>query len=211
MENEKRVFLACRAVFDGNNAQVRKPKTILKIVSQHQQICQTLLNDLEEKNLIGILKNLLERRVFDSELEAKLAFPDLFTTSAARDLQHNTTEADAVKSEAEALKNIAYLKSERNDTLNSFPMLLNNESRSHIPSSTCQPISSTAIPAQPVNHGISMPFLYPLYFLYKIQHQVLTKTQRLLKKCCYNFIAHWLSELFDQRQWDCSKTIELNK
>ena len=211
MENEKRVFLACRAVFDGNNAQVRKPKAILKVVSQHQQICQTLLNDLGEKNLIGILKNLLERRVFDSDLEAKLAFPDLFTTSAARDLQHNTTEADAAKSEAEALENIAYLEGERNDTLNPFPVPLNSEPRSHIPPPTCQPISSTAVPAQPVNHGIEMPSLYPLYFPYKIQHQVLTKTQRLLEESCYSFTAHWLPELLDQRQWDCPEAIELNK
>lgn len=204
MENEKRVFLACRAIFDGK-ARVRKKKTILKIVLQHQQICQTLLNDLGEKHLIDILKSLLERRVFDSELEAKLAFPDLFTTSAARDLQHNTTEADAAKSEAKALENIAYLKNEKVDTLSSFPA-----PTSHIPPLKCQSISSTATPAQPVTDGIEIPSLYPLYFPYKIQHQILSKTQRLFEECCYSFTAHWLPELLDQRQWDCSEAIELN-
>lgn len=211
MENEKRVFLACRAVFDGGNAQIRKPKAILKVVSQHRPACQTLLNDLGEKQLIGTLKSLLERKIFNSELKAKLAFPDLFTTSVTRDLQHNNSEADAARSEAEALADIAHLDGEGDDALNSSPALPNVELPSSVPPPKNQPTSSTAIPVQLVTDGIHIPSLYPLYFPYRTQHQILTRTQRLLEECCHNFTAQWLPELLEQRRWDCPEAIELNK
>lgn len=117
MEDERRVFLAYRAVFDGNNAQIRQPKAILKVVSQHRQSSQILLKGLGEKHVIGTLKKLLERKVFESELEAKLAFPNLFTTSLAQDVQHNASEADAARSEAEALEDITFLEGDRDDAL----------------------------------------------------------------------------------------------
>lgn len=117
MADEKRVFLAYRAIFDGNNAQIRQPKAILKVVSKHRKSSQSLLRGLGETHVIATLKKLLERKIFESELEAKLAFPDLFTTSPAQDVQHTASEADAAKSEAEALEDIASLEGDREDVM----------------------------------------------------------------------------------------------
>ena len=117
MENEQRVFLAYRAVFEGSSAQIRQRKAILKVVLNHRNSTQTLLKSLGEKQVIDILKSLLERKIFQSELEGKLAFPNLFTTSLAQDEQHNASEADAVRSEAEALENVAFLGEDRDDAM----------------------------------------------------------------------------------------------
>ena len=62
-----------------------------------------------------------------------------------------------------------------------------------------------------VANGITIPSLYPLYIPYRIQHLVLTRTQRLLEGCCYDFTSQWLPELLEHRQWDCPEAIELNK
>ena len=117
MEDEQRVFLTYRAVFEGHNAQIRQSKAISKVVSQHRKSAQTLLKSLGEKQVIGTLKSLLERKVFQSELEAKLAFPNLFTTSLAQDVLHNASEADAARSQAEALEDMVSQGSERDDAL----------------------------------------------------------------------------------------------
>ena len=53
--------------------------------------------------------------------------------------------------------------------------------------------------------------MYPVYIPYKIQHLVLTRAQRLLEECCYDFTVQWLPELLGQRRWDCPEAIELNK
>jgi len=117
MENEQRIFLAYRAIFEGNNAQIRQPKAIMKVVVHHRASTQTLLKSLGEKHIVDTLKSLLDRKVFQSELEPKMAFPDLFTTSLAQDVQHNASEADAAKSEAEALEDVAFLEDDKDDAI----------------------------------------------------------------------------------------------
>ena len=123
MENEQRVFLAYRAVFEGNNAQIRQPKAILKVVSKHRNSAQTLLQSLGQKQVLGTLKSLLERKVFQSELEAKLAFPNLFTTSLAQDVLHNASEADAARSQAETLEDMVTQEGQIDDELEATDQL----------------------------------------------------------------------------------------
>jgi hypothetical protein len=218
MEDEKRVLLAYRAIFDGTNAEIRKGKAILKIVSQHRKSSQSVLNDLGEKHVLKTLKELLERKIFQSDVQAELAFPDLFTTSQAQDVQHNASEADAARTEAEALEDITSLDGDRDGMLektveeaSSVDPDPNSETQYLSLLATMHPLTvSTAVPVQRTADGIRIPSLYPLYIPYKIQHLVLTRTQRLLEECCYNFTAQSMPELHEQRDWDCSEAIELN-
>ena len=117
MEDQKRVYLTYRAIFNGSNAQIRQPKAITKVVSQHRKStpCQNLLKGLGEKQVVDSLKDLLGREIFASELKAKLEFPDLYEASEAQDAQHNASEADAAKTEAEVLENIASLDDGKED------------------------------------------------------------------------------------------------
>jgi hypothetical protein len=67
--------------------------------------------------MINIIKVLLEQRIFESELKAKIAFPKLFRLSPIRNIQRTASENNTARSEVEALKKIASLKN-KNDEKN---------------------------------------------------------------------------------------------
>ena len=115
-QEEQRIFLAYRTIFEGQTAHIRRQKKIQQVVDTHQRPpSRGLLQNLGKVKVVGILKTLLERRVFESELQAKLAFPSLFQTTVAQDVQHNASEVDAARSEAEALKEVASVNNDINE------------------------------------------------------------------------------------------------
>ena len=65
-----------------------------------------MIKDFGFDKVVDIVKTLLDQRVFESELKAKIAFPELFQTSPARDVQRNESENDAARSAAEALEEL---------------------------------------------------------------------------------------------------------
>jgi hypothetical protein len=102
----RRVFLAYRTVFTGPHAQIRKSKKVREVIEQHKGSFQPLIKDFGFDKVADIVKALLDQRVFESELKAKIAFPELFQTSPARDVQRNESENDAARSVAEALEEL---------------------------------------------------------------------------------------------------------
>ncbi len=65
-----------------------------------------MIRDFGFDKVADIVKTLLDQRVFESELKAKIVFPELFQTSPARDIQRNESENDAARSVAEALEEL---------------------------------------------------------------------------------------------------------
>jgi hypothetical protein len=55
---------------------------------------------------VDILKALLEFRVFESDIQAKISFPELFQTTPSRGVQRAAFENEAARSEAEALEDL---------------------------------------------------------------------------------------------------------
>lgn len=105
--DNRRVYLACRAIFAGNNALLRKQKKILEVLRQHANVSlKPLIKDFGEEKVLEILKSLLEAQIFQSELKAKIEFPELFVTSLVRDVQRAASEIDATRSADEALDEI---------------------------------------------------------------------------------------------------------
>jgi hypothetical protein len=102
----RRVFLAYRTVFTGPHAHIRKSKKVREVIEQHGGSFQSLIKDFGFDKVVDIVKTLLDQRVFESELKAKIAFPELFQTSPARDVQRNESENDAARSVAEALEEL---------------------------------------------------------------------------------------------------------
>jgi Zn-dependent M16 (insulinase) family peptidase len=102
----RRVFLAYRTVFTGPHAQIRKSKKVREVIEQHKESFKSLIRDFGFEKVADIVKTLLDQRVFESELKAKIAFPELFQTSPARDVQRNASENDAARSVAEALEEL---------------------------------------------------------------------------------------------------------
>ena len=103
----RRVYVHCRPIFSGDNALVRKPKSIKTLVDSNRASLQPLLNDKTEQQVMDILRHLLERRIFESEICAKVEFPDLFRPPSLRDTQRQAFEEDAARSTEEVWDSIA--------------------------------------------------------------------------------------------------------
>jgi hypothetical protein len=114
-EQRRRVYLACRAIFTGTNAELRKQKKIRSLVDRHKSSLSHVIRDLGVNNVVEILKGMLEDRVFQSEVRAKVYFPELFQSSPARDVQRAVSEIDAARSTAEALEDIASMDGMKED------------------------------------------------------------------------------------------------
>jgi len=104
--DKRRVYLACRTVFAGPNAQLRKPKKVRELIEVHRSAFSPLIKDFGLEKVTEIILILLNGRIFQSELKAKIAFPELFRTTPSRDVQRAESENDAVRSEAEALEDL---------------------------------------------------------------------------------------------------------
>jgi hypothetical protein len=100
----RRVFLAYRTIFNGTNAHIRKTKKVREVVQSHSKSFEPLIRDLDFDKVVDVVKSLLDQSIFESELQAKIAFPELFRSSPARDVQRSASEVDAARSEAEALE-----------------------------------------------------------------------------------------------------------
>lgn len=77
-----------------------------ELVEQSRNSLKMLLEDLGHDAVIAILRSLLEGKIFESEIRAKIEFPELFRSSTIRDVQRQASEADAANSTAEALDEI---------------------------------------------------------------------------------------------------------
>lgn len=77
----RNVYLACRAIFTGQKAQFRRLRVVRKEVTRHLPPKHPLLEDPGTEKVIDIVRGLLEKHVFESELRAKQEFPELFQSS----------------------------------------------------------------------------------------------------------------------------------
>lgn len=108
----RRVYIHCRPIFSGVNAQVRKQKKIMELVNKNAASLQQLFNDIGQKKVIKILRYLLDKHIFEAEARAKVEFPDLFGPSSSLNVQRQASENDAAKTTEAALDSIAFCHSE---------------------------------------------------------------------------------------------------
>lgn len=101
-ERRYNVFLAARTIFTGHKAFIRDKLTVERLVTRHEWSFRKELLHLDKHAIIDITLSLLRKQVFESEVKAKLVFPDLYHVSAVRGLQHDTSERNAARSEAKA-------------------------------------------------------------------------------------------------------------
>ncbi len=109
VQDQQRIFLAYRALFHGQNGQVRQPKAIKRILVSNKQSTSPLVRSFGFDKVVSVLKGLLERGVFSSELKAKLAFPVLYETSPEQDARREASDVGAAREEAEALQEVEVL------------------------------------------------------------------------------------------------------
>ncbi|KAH8656439.1 hypothetical protein BGZ61DRAFT_434384 [Ilyonectria robusta] len=200
--SRKRVYISCRAIFSGNNAQVRKQKKVKELVEKSRKSLKTLLQDLGHDTVIAILRSLLEGKIFESEIRAKIEFPELFRSSTIRDVQRQASEADAANSTAEALDEITSQDGEQLDREEDG--VEPEESEDGVP--TIAPVLYTMQEPQG-----KLPSLYPSYLPYQTQHLILNTAQQILEECCFNFASISMPSVLQQKRWDCSTAGELTQ
>lgn len=213
IHDQLRVFLAYRALFKGQNAQVRQPKSIRKILRSNKASSSPLVQSLGYDKVVSVIKGLLEKEIFSSELKAKLAFPVLYETSPEQNARHEASEVGAAKEEAEALQEVEALDDAHGDEDGAgalkdpgfgedkmLPDALNGDE---------DVVQDSQHPNQETD--TSIPSLYPVQLPFKTQHSILARSQKLLEECCYDFTQNHATDLLREKKWDCAEAIELNK
>lgn len=180
-----RVYLACRPIFAGNNALLRKLKKIRELLLTHQKSIQPLIQDFSIEKVADIVKILLEKRIFQSDVKAKIEFPELFHSSPARDAQRATSENDAARSAAEVLEEVA---SREDNNKSDDEELETAENAILNPDAVKLAFDEDLTPVEQPVDDIS---LYPTFFPYRAQHAILSKVQSVLEECCFEFIRKW--------------------
>lgn len=105
-KKRERVYLACRAIFSGPKAQLRKKKLVVQEIQDHRAALASL-DGIADDEIVEIVRDLLEKQVFESDLKARLHFPKLFQSSVERDTLREASEVDAAQSVAEILEEVA--------------------------------------------------------------------------------------------------------
>ncbi|EYE98320.1 uncharacterized protein EURHEDRAFT_206233 [Aspergillus ruber CBS 135680] len=101
---KRQIFLTCKAIFIGPNSLLRKSKTIKKRITKHQAELNTSIPNFEINRVTGTVQALLKKQVFQSDIKAKMEFPDLFTPSPVNNAKGNVFEAEAGRSGAPILR-----------------------------------------------------------------------------------------------------------
>ncbi|KAL4901195.1 hypothetical protein BDW74DRAFT_170350 [Aspergillus multicolor] len=206
LEYRRHIYLACKAIFSAQNAAIRKRKAIQKRLEDHKSSLQSLIPDFDIIQTASICQALLEKQVFQSEIKAKLEFPELFTSSVDGDSQHLESEKEAAKSEAEIIEEIA-MNYERDDdgagteVPSDHPNYINERIERHTN------VMSTPILAE----NSLLPSFYPSYFPYRAQHTILSKVQQVLEQSCFDFAQKWFPKEIEEHGWDCAEAVELTK
>ncbi|KAH8748830.1 hypothetical protein BGZ57DRAFT_806396 [Hyaloscypha finlandica] len=181
----RRVFLAYRTAFNGTNTRIRKTEKVREVVQSHSKSFEPLVRSVDFEKVVDVVKSLLDHSIFVSELQAKIAFPELFRSPPARDAQRSASEVDAARSEAEALEVLSPASEQggagMGDTVDNVPQ----------------------------SNYINSPIFVSL--LHATQHLILTTAQRQLDECCFDFAAKWLPSLLKVKKWECPEAAELIK
>ncbi|KAF6814843.1 ubiquinol-cytochrome-c reductase cytochrome c1 [Colletotrichum sojae] len=204
-DERQRVYTTCRAIFSGNAALLRKPKTVRKELINNQKPLEHLFHEFGEARLTEIARQLLESRIFESDLRAKVEFPDLFRTSALQDAQREASEADAAKSLAGVLGELARDENEDGNAVDADDAGL-------IPKPVLEELGDiTQGPPVTTSSAGGIPSLYPSYVPYSAQHSILNTAQQVLEESCFDFAAKWFPELVREKGWECASAVELTK
>ena len=107
--DERLVYLALRSVFIGEDAKIWSLKVIRRQIHKHQQKedVKALMKNHNEDYVCNSAKELLENRIFESTLNAKIRFPEVFIILPAQSADREHFEEEAARSEVNAFKNAA--------------------------------------------------------------------------------------------------------
>jgi hypothetical protein len=217
--DERLVYLALRGVFLGPDAHLRYQKKVRDRVQKYKDDSEikALLQQHSEDSICSIAKLLLERQVFESSLKAKLCFPEVFDVSPAQSAKREASIAEAAKSEADAIRNVA----EGRPVLDIAPIrsFTGEEKKKGRRNDfgflgLCIRTVDDRLADRwdDIVHGgqNTVPSLYPAYLAFPSQHRIMTEIQALLERSCFAYGQTTFWEELKRRGWDCPESAELN-
>lgn len=102
--DERRVYYACRPIFSGGQAGVRKPDRVLDVLKNHAHFLRPLVKTMKLEQVADICRSLLALKVFESVAMAKIVRPELFaqpiSTGAMDKIENNMAVPASPKSTA---------------------------------------------------------------------------------------------------------------
>lgn len=104
LPDQRLVYLHCRSLFDGVNAQLRQKKHIRRILQANKTSIVILTQEFSVDAICSVAKELLQDGIFESTSKARLRFPEVFETTAAQKSARVASEAEVARSEAEAIE-----------------------------------------------------------------------------------------------------------
>jgi hypothetical protein len=217
--DERLVYLALRGVFLGPDAHLRNQKKVRDRIQKYKDNAEikALLQQHSEDSICSIAKLLLERQVFESSLKAKLCFPEVFDVSPAQSAEREASIAEAAKSEADAIRNVA----EGRPVLDIAPIrsFTGEEKKKGRRNDfgflgLCIRTVDDRLADRwdDIVHGgqNTVPSLCPAYLAFPSQHRIMTEVQALLERSCFAYGQTTFWEELKRRGWDCPESAELN-
>ncbi|KAL1606212.1 hypothetical protein SLS60_003613 [Paraconiothyrium brasiliense] len=195
--DERLVYLALKRVFQGSNAELRQKKKVLKLIQQHQDEVdvRSLIQEHSIDSLCNVSKCLLEERIFESTLKAKIRFPEVFDVSPAQTAERAISQSEAAKNEDAAIEQV----------------MEGQKDKAAVQESKVAETQSEATGSQSLQLPSAAISLYPVYLPFDVQHRLLVGVQQKLEQACYAFAQEKLSGVLQREGWDCAEAVELNR
>lgn len=232
----KLVYLYCSSIFNGENAKIRKSRKVVQLLEDHKHSIRLLENQFSMQAIAAVVKDLLEKQIFESIPRAKLRFPELFKTSKTQEakraalqasivaMEAKTADARATRSDdeeahdhpdlkegqAEKMSDIA-VKSPDRARFTVLDLRYNAPQHHDVKSNTWLTFFGSKQPTLLDHPRSSIPQLSPVYLPFRTQNRVLVFVQGLLEECCFDFGNKWVPEFMQENQWHVAESVELTK
>ncbi|KAL6702846.1 hypothetical protein ACN47E_000873 [Coniothyrium glycines] len=206
--NGRVVYLACKNIFHGADASLRKRKTILARLKQNvkQGQLKKLTRDHTIEAVCDVAKTLLVQDIFSSTLKARKQFPEVFEVSLTQTAKRVLSVAKAAEDDKAAIQLVTEpCKDELQDTQGK-PTACPEASEAHKRDSV---VVANRCSAQMPMREAGSTSLYPVYLPFAVQHRLLVKLQATAEAACYDFAKRTEIDVLEQQGWDCEEAGEL--
>ena len=236
-----RVYLHCHSIFSGEAAQIRKLSKVTQLLVENKGSIRELTVDSTIPAIASVAAQLLKDKIFESQQRAIKRFPELLTSSAAKQPKAKAGQELGPKSVNKKVKVLlnengqdatpkgdsGEEKGKSNDEGHdeksaSLGVIQGNSSGGCQDARSSAADRKDAFPTSSVGGSAkgsyslesvqhAIPELQPLYLPFKTQHNLLNALQRMLEDCCFEFGHAWVPDLMKDNGWREVEALELTQ
>lgn len=105
--DERPVYLACRHIFRGTRAEVRRRKTVINLIQQNKRALRDILREYSIDRTCNVVKKFLDDQVFGSTNKSQASIPGIVDVSPTQSAEQEASEAEAARDETNAVREIS--------------------------------------------------------------------------------------------------------